>query len=523
MVDYREILRYQSLGYSQRQIEQTVHSSHHTVEDTLKAAHEKGITWPLEEDITNADLQEILFPGKYAYTSPYTMPDFAQVHQDLAKKGVTLTLLWHEYCEKVRTTGGVPYMYTQFCDKYRKWARVTKATMRIVHKPGDAMQVDWAGDPLWITNHVTGEQTKAYLFVAVLPCTWYTYAEACSDMKSENWLLCHVHAFNYFGGVPRLLISDNCRTATTVNNRYETVLNRSYQELADHYGTAIVPARVRKPDDKAAAEGSVRFVSTWITAALRDRTFFSITEAQQAVSEKLEEINRKPFQKRVGCRLSAFEQEEKAFLQLLPVLAYEPSVWSRLKVGTDYLVSDGRNKYSVPYDLIGETVDVRLTRNIVEVYYRGDRVAAHVRLAAAQWEPVVKPEHMPEAHRKYIQYNAEEFTAWAVGVGKSTAGVVRCFLTSGREVEQGYKSCASLTKLAERYGKEVLEDACERVLRLTSVPTIRNISTLCRSSADRKTAAEKPAQQQETHGGGITRGAGYYSKGGRRHDEAGND
>ena len=163
MVDYREILRYQSLGYSQRQIEQTVHSSHHTVEDTLKAAHEKGITWPLDEDITNADLQEILFPGKYAYASPYTMPDFAQVHQDLAKKGVTLTLLWHEYCEKVRATGGVPYMYTQFCDKYRKWARVTKATMRIVHKPGDAMQVDWAGDPLWITDRKTGELTPLQL------------------------------------------------------------------------------------------------------------------------------------------------------------------------------------------------------------------------------------------------------------------------------------------------------------------------------------------------------------------------
>lgn len=172
MVDYCEMLRYQSLGYSQRQIEQTVHSSHHTVEDTLKAAHEKGITWPLDEDITNVDLQEILFPGKYAYASLYTVSDFTQIHQELAKKGVTLTLLWHEYCEKVRATGGVPYMYTQFCDKYREWARVTKATMRIVHKPGDAMQVDWVGDPLWITDRMTGELTPAYIFVSVLPCSY---------------------------------------------------------------------------------------------------------------------------------------------------------------------------------------------------------------------------------------------------------------------------------------------------------------------------------------------------------------
>ncbi len=523
MVDYREILRYANLGYSRKQISLTVQSSHHTVEDTLKAAHEKGIAWPLDEDITNGDLQEILFPGKHTGASPYTQPDFAWIHRELARHGVTLTLLWHEYCDTVRATGGVPYMYTQFCEKYRKWARITKATMRISHKPGDAMQVDWAGDPLWITDQVTGERFPGYIFVAVLPCSWYTYAEVCSDMKSENWLLCHVHAFSYFGGVPRLLIPDNCKTAMTTNNHYETIMNRSYQELADHYATAIVPARVHKPDDKAAAESSVRYVSTWITAALRDRTFFSIADAQQAVAEKLEEVNQAPFQKRPGCRRSAFEQEEKEFLQPLPILSYEPSVWTQAKVGVDYLVTDGRNKYSVPYDLIGETVNVRLTRDIVEVFYRGSRVAAHVRLAMVQRDPVIKPEHMPEAHRKFALYNAEEFTAWAASVGENTAGVVRFFLTSGREVEQGYKSCASLTKLAKIYGNVILEDACERILRLTSVPTIRNISTICRSSADQKADAKKSTVQQEIHGGGITRGASYYSKGGHRHDEAGND
>ena len=183
------------------------------------------------------------------------------------------------------------------------------------------MQVDWAGDPLYITDPTTGETEPAYIFVAVLPCSWYTYVEACSDMKLENWLLCHVHAFSFFGGVPRLLIPDNCKTATTANTRYETVLNRSYQELAEHYGTAIVPARVKKPDDKAAVEGSVRFVSTWITAALRDRKFFSLAEAQQAVQEKLEELNRRPFKKRPGCRVTAYEQEEQAFMQPLPIHA----------------------------------------------------------------------------------------------------------------------------------------------------------------------------------------------------------
>ena len=201
MANYREILRLNSLGSSQRSIAREVKSSRDTVAEAIKAAKAAGITWPLDDDITNEDIREILFPGKYVYASPYTVPDYQWIHAELAKKGVTLTLLWDEYCRKVRSTGGVPYMYTQFCEKYRRWARVTKATMRITHKPGDAMQVDWAGDPLFITDPVTGELSPAYIFVAVLPCSWYTYAEACDDMKQENWLLCHVHAYSYFGGV----------------------------------------------------------------------------------------------------------------------------------------------------------------------------------------------------------------------------------------------------------------------------------------------------------------------------------
>ena len=517
MANYREILRLHSLGSSQRSIAREVKSSRDTVADVIKAADAAGISWPLDEDITNSDIQEILFPGRYAHASPYTVPNFQWIHTELARKGVTLTLLWDEYCRMVRSTDGVPYMYTQFCEKYRRWARVTKATMRITHKPGDAMQVDWAGDPLFITDHVTGNRSPAYLFVAVLPCSWHTYAEPCEDMKQENWLLCHVHAYNYFGGVTRLLIPDNTKTAVLTNSRYEVVLNRSYQEMAEHYGTAIVPARVRKPDDKAAVEGSVRFVSTWITAALRDRVFFSIAEVKAAVREKLEELNRRPFKKpRTGCRLSAYVQEEKAFMQPLPIHPYEPSVWLSLTVGYDYLVSDGRNKYSVPYDLIGKKVDVKLTKHVVEVFYNQARVAVHVRLENVQNNPVVKPEHMPEAHRKHLSYNAEEFTEWAHKIGPKTAETVQCFLTSGKEAEQGYKACASLTKLGKRYGAERLEDACERVLRLTSTPTIRNISTLCKSSAERS-EADKPAAV-ETGGHGITRGAAYYRKGGRRHE-----
>ena len=305
MTDYQEILRLGNLNYSQRSIAQAAGCSRNTVEKVLRTASAKGVQWPLEDDVANGDLEELLFPEKYRNARMYTEPDYPYIHRELAKPGVTMALLWEEYCRKCHEAGETPYMSTQFGDKYRRWARVTKATMRIQHKPGDAMQVDWAGDTLPVYDPVTGEQSSAYLFVAVLPCSCYTYAEACEDMKTENWLACHVHAFQYFGGVTRLLIPDNCKTATTANTRYKTVLNRSYQELAEYYGTAIVPARVRKPQDKSAAETSVRFAQTWIIAALRERKFFSIREVNEAIMEKLEELNNRPFQRMAGMRRSA--------------------------------------------------------------------------------------------------------------------------------------------------------------------------------------------------------------------------
>lgn len=247
MTNYREILRLSSLQYSQRTIESMAHCSRHTVRDVLQAAKEQGISWPLSDDVANADLEQLLFPDRHKVSSQYAEPDYPYIHRELARSGVTLTLLWEEYCAKCQQAGQRPYMSTQFGERYRRWARITKGTMRIQHKPGDAMQVDWAGDTIPIQDPVTGEQSAAYLFVAVLPCSYYTYAEACDDMKTENWLNCHVHAFDYCGGVARLLIPDNCKTATLSNTRYDVILNRSYQELAEHYGMLeIVEARCHK-------------------------------------------------------------------------------------------------------------------------------------------------------------------------------------------------------------------------------------------------------------------------------------
>ena len=531
MVNYKEILRLSHEGYSQRQLESSLHCSRHTIREVLTAAKANGITYPLDDSFSNEQLEAILFPNRYASDNAYLAPDFAYIHKELAKPKVTLTLLWDEYRQKAETLGKCPYMPTQFGDKYRTWARVTKATMRIHHKPGDAMEVDWAGQTLPIYDSVTGESYPVYLFIAVLPCSGYTYAEATSDTKLENWLNCHIHAYEYFGGVTRLLIPDNLKTGVIKNTRYETVLNRSYQELAEYYDTAIVPARVEHPKDKSHAEGTVRFASTWILAALRNEHFFTLTEAKEAVSLKLEELNTREFKQREGCRKSAYLEEEKTYMKPLPNQRYELATWNpSLTVGSDYLVSDGKNKYSVPFDLIGEKVDMRLTSNTVEIFFHGSRVASHVRKQAAQREPIVNPDHMTPEHRKYLGYNTEDFMNWAKSIGEKTYTVVNHFLTSGKEPEQGFKACASLTKLGEKYGVKKLESACDEVFSYTSTPSIRLIGTILKSGtgASKQSGSGRSSGKgqfakahDETHDRandindsnayGITRGAAYYS------------
>ena len=527
MVNYKEILRLSHEGYSQRQLESSLHCSRHTIREVLTAAKANGITYSLDDSFSNEQLEAILFPNRYASDNAYLTPDFAYIHKKLAKPKVTLTLLWDEYRQKAETLGKCPYMPTQFGDKYRTWARVMKATMRIHHKPGDAMEVDWVGQTLPIYDSVTGESYPVYLFIAVLSCSGYTYAEATSDMKLENWLNCHIHAYEYFGGVARLLIPDNLKTGVIKNTRYETVLNRSYQELAEYYDTAIVPARVEHPRDKSHAEGTVRFASTWILAALRNEHFFTLTEAKEAVSLKLEELNTREFKRREGCRKSVYLEEEKAFMKPLPNQQYELATWNpSLTVGSDYLVSDGKNKYSVPFDLIGEKVDMRLTSNTVEIFFHGTRVASHLRKSVAQREPIVNPDHMTPEHRKYLSYNTEDFMNWAKSIGEKTYTVVNHFLTSGKEPEQGFKACASLTKLGEKYGVKKLESACDEVFSYTQAPSIRLISTILKSGTGTSTQSgsgrssskqsgkgqfAKAHDANNSNAYGITRGAAYYS------------
>ena len=515
MVDYREILRLKHLRYANTVIAASIHCSRNTVQEVLNLASALEITWPLDEGISNTILESMLYPERIKQNENRLIPDYPKIHKELAKKGVTLSLLWTEYCAEAKAAGKQPYMSTQFNDNYHKWAKVSKATMRIQHKPGDSMEVDWAGATIDIYDPITGLVSPAYLFVAVLSCSSIVYAEVCEDMKESSFINCHVHAYQYFGGSTRLLIPDNLKTGVTKNNRYETTIPVAYKEMAEYYNTAIVPARVKHPDDKPNAEGSVKFATTWILAALRNNHFFSIEEAKTAVKEKLEELNSRPFQKREGNRHLAYENEEKEYMQPLPFTPFEPAVWSTAKVQNDYLITDGINKYSVPFDLIGERVDIRCTKTSVEVFFHGSRIASHARHKYVERDPIIVRDHMPIEHQKYLAYNPDDGLNWAASVGEYTTKTINSFLSSQREPEQGYKYCVSLMKTADRYGHTRVEDACERLLSITSQPSLRSIVTILKNGSDKiplnKPEVFNPSRKRSS---GITRGAAAYRDGG---------
>ena len=505
MIDYREIIRLKSLNQSVSNIAVSVGNSRNTISDVCNRAEKHEIGWPISSDLTNKDLQMILYPER-KYREERKLPDYEYVYKELAKPGVTLTLLWAEYCASCEAEHVIPYQSTQFNDKYHAYAASKKATLRIHHKPGEKMEVDWAGDPLYVINNITGEPMKAYVFVASLPCSLYGYAEAFPDMKSNHWIEAHIHAYKYFGGVTRILIPDNLKTGVIKNTRTELILNRSYHEMAEFYGTAIIPARPRAPQDKPSAEGTVGVMATWIIAALRNRKFFSYAELNEAIREKLIEFNEKPFQKKAGSRRIVFEQEEKPFLIPLPASPYETAIWSDATIQSDYLITVGNCKYSVPYEYIGKEVEIRTTEKCIEVFYHHLRIASHVRVNYSS-DPIYIPEHMPENHRKYLNYNAESFIQWASDIGPSSVTVVKTFLYSHKVEQQGYKSCASLMKLADRYSTKRLEIACEKALSYTPNPSLKNITTILKNGQDKiKTKVKSPKSSAQY---GISRNSSY--------------
>ena len=505
---YREILRLKSLGCSERNIAYSCGVSRNTVSKVLRRADEVNISWPLDHDMTDHVLEERLFPKEKTATDK-RLPDYEYIRKELLKNGVNKKLLWVEYCELCHQNGDEPLMYSQFCDYIRKDEEKRRATMHIPRKPGEQIEVDWAGDPAYIIDPDTGELTECWLFVGVLSYSQYTFVEAFMNERTANWITAHIRMYEFFGGTTPVLVSDNCTTAVNHERSdwYTPVLNTTYHEMAEHYNVAILPARVRRPKDKPNAEGSVGKVSTWITAALRNEQFFSLAELNEAIRKKLKAFNARQFQKKECSRLGLYLGEEQPLLAPLPATPFELSEWKQATVQFNYHIAVAGMYYSVPYQYIKDKVDVRVTDSTIEVFYNHERIASHRRLLGRPGQYSTLTEHMPEDHQKYLEWNGDRFRRWGDQIGSNTRKVVDLILASGKVEQQSYRSCMGLLRLSEKYTSKKLEKACERALSYSDHPSYKSIKNLL--AAMRDTTAENEVTE-DVKPRGITRGAGYY-------------
>lgn len=514
MTNFREILRLSSLGINNSQIANNLGCSRPTVISALQKAQEIGLTFSKATEMSDHELYSKLTPGQKV-KPVYKMPDYEYIHKEMAKSGVTLSLLWVEYCEACRGSGEIPYQSTQFNKYYSDYVKKTNATKHIIRKPGELMEVDWAGQTAGIVDTDTGEIIPASIFVAALPYSGYAYVEAFLSQNQECWISAHVNAYCFFGGVTRILIPDNLRTGITSNTKEETVVNKAYQEMAEHYGTAVIPARIRKARDKSTVEDTVGIISTWILAALRNERFFSLAELNKGIREKLELFNHKPFQKKDGSRYSVF-QDEKQFLLPLPRNHFELATWTIATVQFNYHIACDKQNYSVPFEYIGKKVDVRATKNTVEVFFDGNRICSHVRLRGRTSQYSTMDSHMPTNHQKNAEWNGDRFRKWAEKIGSNTLAVIELFLSSYKVEQQSYKSCRALLSLAEKYSRERLETACKKALSYTYRPSLKSIQAILKTNQDLIIQHNDGASQPDNSKYGFIRGADYYK---RRDDE----
>ena len=504
-VKYREILRLKHLGISERNIAASCNISRNTVSKVLKKSDELNVTWENSQAKTEAEVRECLFPKKQTHSGK-RLPDYVYVRKELLKNGVNKKLLWAEYCEDCKLNGEDPLMYSQFCYYLQQDEYMQRATMHIPRKPGEQIEVDWAGDPAVVINPNTGEEIKAWIFVGVLNYSQYPYVEAFRDQKEYSWINAHVHMYEYFGGVSTILVPDNCSTAVVhTNDWYDPKLNRAYRDMAEHYGTAIIPARVRKPKDKPSAEGNVGYISTWITAALRNERFFSLDELNRSIREKLNELVEKPFQKREGSRKSLFLGEEKPYLAPLPATRFELTEWKTATVQFNYHVAVDTMYYSVPYQYIKKKVDVKTSATTIEIFYSNERIASHIRLYGRNGQYSTVAEHMPPDHQKFLEWDSERFRNWAGRIGPNTLKVINALLKSKEIEQQSYRSCMGLLKLADKYDDYLLESACTKALSYTQNPSYKSIKNLM---ATQDCSPKDENEESEKYG--LTRGAKYY-------------
>jgi transposase len=504
----REILRLKfECGRSDRAIAVAVSVARSTVQLCLSRFAATGLSWPLPATLSERGLEALLFaplggsrPGKRLKAEP----DWAAVHRELRRPGVTLLLLWEEY----RAIHSKGYGYSRWCELYRSWEARLSPTMRQVHAAGERLFVDYAGQTVEVVDGSTGELRTAQVFVAVLGASNYTYAEASWTQSLPDWIGSHVRTLEFLGGVPRQIVPDNLRAGVLRANWYEPGINPTYRDLAAHYGTAILPTRVRRPRDKAKVEAGVLVVERWILARLRHQRFFSLAELNAAIAALVEELNARPMRKLGVSRRQLFEQLDQPTLSALPTEPFVYAEWRIRRVALDYHVDIEGHYYSVPHRLLREQVEARVTARTIELFHKGDRVAVHVR-GGARGRHTTLPEHMPQAHRRHAEWTIERIGREAAAIGAATATLTALILQSRPHPEQGFRACLGILRLARSYGRERLEAACSRGLEI-GARSYGSVQSILQHGLDRR------APSANSHTGELPllhsniRGSGYY-------------
>lgn len=515
----REVLRLKfELERSNRQIALSCRLGAATVSDYLRRARENAVTWEIAKALTEADLQARLFPGpQYRASLPRATIDFDWVHAELRRTGVTLQLLWSEYLEAAQARKGEkpPYQYTQFCELYHRWRGRIDIVMRQTHRAGEKAFLDYSGKRPSIVDGRTGEVIDVELFVMVLGASNYTFAEATRSQKSADFIGSIVRGLNFFGGVPEVLVPDQLRSAVTGPDRYDPDINATLLEFAQHYDTAIIPARPRKPRDKAKVEAGVLLAQRWILARLRHRTFFQLGELNIAIGELVDDLNDRPFQKLAGCRKSAFESIDRPALKPLPTTRFVLTERKWVRVNIDYHVEFDGRLYSAPCTLVGQRVEIRASESVVEIWHGGERVHSHLRSFGPKGMAVTCADHRPTAHREYGKWPPDRLIAWAATIGPHVKRVAEMTLNQYPRPELGYRAVLGLIRTGERHPAARFDAACEHALEASgsTAPRRKYIEALLKKGLDR---APPPSKRQESlpligvHEN--IRGANYYDK-----------
>lgn len=497
----REIVRQKwLLGRTHREIANSVGVSVGAVSLALARATTAELTWEIVETLDDAELEQRLYPSLVAATQR-PEPDCVWIHRERRRPGVTLELLHHEYLE--RHPDGL--RYTTFCDRYREWLGRRGLVMRQVHAAGDKAFIDYSGKKARIVDASTGELVEVELFVAVLGASNLTYAEATYTQRGPDWIASHVRALEYFGGVPAALVPDQLKSGVSRACLYEPGVQRTYEELAQHYGTTVLPARPAHPRDKAKVEVAVQIAQRWLLARIRDEVFHSLGELNARLRELLVDLNGRMMRRYGKSRRDLFEQMERAALRPLPASRFEYAEWLKARVNIDYHVAVDGHFYSVPFRLVHEEVEVRLAPDVVEIFHGRSRATAHQRSYTRGFTTLA--EHMPSAHRAHAEWTPSRILEWAGKVGAATRELCEAILADRPHPEQGFRSCLGILRLGKRYGDVRLEAACNRALRVRA-RSYRHVESILKNGLDRVVTIDEPTTLSLTHEN--VRGRDYY-------------